>query len=91
MTREETIDVNDARIREGKKTSCRECPVALAIAGIKGASGEHAGPAYLMFNDGGGQWLADTPQPLIDFMKDFDRGREVHPLSVVVTFRHPGP
>jgi hypothetical protein len=79
------IEVTAAHIAEGKQSACFECPIALAIAG-KCPGGLHVavriGQASLYRSYGSGcLWTAALPEAASEFIKAFDRGAPVEPLT----------
>jgi hypothetical protein len=84
------IDVTQEDIDNGIERSCGFCPVALAVrrATDKNASVDEEDMQVWEFVDGLRRYeVATTPTEVTIFIKRFDRGMDVQPLSFTVEFQ----
>lgn len=76
-----TIEITGDDIKNGKRVSCRECPIALALRREIGASFVSVGMEEIECSGsefGSLRWM--TPAPARKFIDRFDLGRPVKPF-----------
>lgn len=76
------ISVTQEMIERGFKRDCRMCPVALAVV--------EAGGVNPIVGQQSIQWMpnrtavyvrASTPEPVVQFIRSFDKGEQVSPFE----------
>lgn len=89
------IEVTAEDIARGKRHSCYQCPVSLALQRSAhldenkvGICHVTTGTSQLMVTKAGdGHYIAETPKEAAHFMLAFDTGEEPLPFSFVAEFR----
>jgi len=77
-----TINITQDHIANGEKMACRRCPAALAIADATGIRDVYVNGASVGFYlHSHRESVSMCPGSLATFVRDFDAGYDVEPLS----------
>lgn len=78
-----TIQVTQQHIDKGVRGSCSSDPIALAMRDA-GLDRPWASPGHLAWREQFRDYFVDPPKSVIDFMGDFDNGKDVEPFEFEV-------
>jgi hypothetical protein len=81
-----TINVGQRHIDAGEPKRCSLCPVALALIDA-GFGFAYVGTMYMEAQHGGEWRMAPVPDEVQAFIRDFDNGLPVSPLTFDAEFR----
>lgn len=71
------VSVTTEDIKQGKRVSCRECPVALAVKRIFQDEDNVSVAIYIRV----GGVMYEYPEEVVDFICNFDKGSLVEPIE----------